>query len=147
MPTIRYLDSVQSVRPEQLEELRADWPRPPSAATALESLRNMNAVILALDEEADRIAGFVCGMTDHTLILYIWDVEVLPRYRGQHLEREMLRRLLDTHEMYQVNTICIPEHRATFEQLGFRTYDPERHGAAMTKMRMDWQDGGPRAVS
>ncbi len=90
--------------------------------------------------------GFVCGLTDGTLVLYIWDMEVLPTYRGQGIDEELVRRLVAAHELYQINTITLPERRDLFARLGFREYEPARHGPSMTLMRMAWQDGGPNAV-
>ncbi len=146
MHSIRYRDTAESLRPEQLHGFRTEWLRPPSPETTLRSLQRMNAVVVALDEEADRAVGFACGFTDQTLLLYIWDVEVLPKYRGQGIDEELVRQLVAAHELYQINTITQPERRGLFERLGFREYDSARHGPAMTLMRMAWQDGGPNAV-
>ena len=88
MSDIQYTTSLQGVRAEQLEGLHVGWPKPPSAATTLKSLSNMNAVVLAIDPETDQVIGFICGMTDETLILYVWDLEVLEVWRGQGGEAE-----------------------------------------------------------
>ena len=135
------------MRPEQLEGLHVGWPDPPSPATFLASLCRMNAVALAVDAATKAVVGFACGMTDRTLFLYIWDHEVLPDYAGRGIEREMIRRLLERHgRVYQVNTILMPGKRALFEGLGFAAYDTGTNGVALTKMRMEWQNGGPHAV-
>ena len=133
------------MRAEQLADLHVGWPNPPSPETFLRSLRNMNAVVLAIDPTTDKVVGFVCGMTDKTLILYIWDHEVLPGYKG--IEEELLRRRLDqSGDIYQINTITFPDKHEIFEKQGFAAYDAAKTGLAMTRMRMDWQDGGPHAV-
>ena len=146
MSDIRYTTSLEGVRAEQLEGLHVGWPKPPSPATFLKSLRNMNAVVLAIDAEAGRVIGFVCGMTDETLILYVWDSEVLAAYRGAGIEQELLRRLLEAYgDIYQVNAHPQKDSRGLFAELGFTAYHAD-DALAMTKMNYDWQDGGPRAA-
>jgi len=127
---VRYTDSLEGVTADMLAGLHVGWPKPPSPATHLKSLRNMNAVMLAIDDETGRVVGFVSGMTDETLILFIWDIEVRPEYQGKGIGSELLRRLLDTcGDLYQVNL-----HTDTNLVVG------------MTRMNRDLQDGGPRAA-
>ncbi len=145
MGGIRYTDSLEGIRPEDLEGLHRGWPKPPSSATHLASLRKMNAVMLAVEEATGRVAGFVCGMTDETLILYIWDAEVRPAHHDQGVREELLRRLLSAHgDIYQVNAVINGWDWPFWEKLGFRR---DADGVVgVTKMRRDSQDGGPRAV-
>ncbi len=142
MFNVRYTYSADEVSAEQLAGLRTEWVNPPSPATTLAGLSAMNAAVLALDE-AGQVVGFACGLTDGVLMLYVWDVEVLSAWRGQGLERELLSRLVERFgQVYQVNAHPSAELRPLFEGLGFAAYRPEQ-ALAMTRMRMDWQDGGP----
>ncbi|MHC4716241.1 MAG: GNAT family N-acetyltransferase [Planctomycetota bacterium] len=144
MSGIRYTDSLEGIRPEDLEGLHRGWPKPPSPATHLKSLRNMNAVMLAVEEDTGRVIGFVCGMTDETLILYVWDAEVRPEYHEQGVREELLRRLLAARGgLYQVNAVINGWDWPFWKQLGF-TRDPNLV-VGVTKMRRQWSDGGPRA--
>ncbi len=146
MSAIRYTDSVEGITAEQLEGLRGEWVNPPSAATTLKSLQHMNAVVLAMDEATDRVIGFVCGMTDETLILYVWDSDVLPGHRGQGIEKALLGRLLGRFgDIYQVNANPHQAIRPVFEELGFVAYAPA-DAVAVTKMDYDLQKGGHRAA-
>jgi ribosomal protein S18 acetylase RimI-like enzyme len=143
--TIRFHYSTNGIEDVQLRRLRAEWLNPPSTKTFLASLKNM-AVVLALDEESGDVVGFACGLTDHTLILYIWDIEVVPEQRGLGLERDILRRFIEKFgQLYQVN--CHPgiQAKSWFEDLGFRPYTATE-AVAMTLMRHAWQDGGPHAL-
>jgi hypothetical protein len=47
---IRYTDSLEGITAEQLAGLHVGWRIPPSPPTHLKSLRNMNAIMLAIDE-------------------------------------------------------------------------------------------------
>ena len=146
MNKVRYTYSLEGISPSQLTRLPVGWPKPPSPQTLLKSLQNMNAVVLAIDEETNAVVGYACGMTDHVLILYIWGTELLPEYRGQGIRKQMLLRLLDRYgEIYQINIHPGQPDRRLFEELGFKAYAPEQ-AVAMTRMRYEWQDGGPNAA-
>ena len=124
MSHIRYTDSLSGITPEQLQGLHVGWPNPPSPATHLRSLHHMNARMLAIDDDSAQVIGFICGMTDHTLILYIWDIEVLPDYQGQGIEQQLLARLLAGFtDIYQINVLTLPEREPLFRAAGFLT-DP-----------------------
>ena len=139
MSNITYTYSLDGITADQVAGLRAEWVTPPSPEVNLRSLRNMNAVVLAVDEDAGQVVGFVCGMTDDMLILYVWDEEVLPAHRGTGIRGEIYRRFLDRYgEIYQINANPSADRRALFEQLGFVPYHPD-DAVAMTRMRMDLQ--------
>ena len=135
---------VDGLRPEQFQKLRRDWVHPPAPAVTLSSLRNMNAVVLAIDEK-DEVVGFICGMTDQLLILYVWDCEVIASHRDQGVEQELLRRMLSRYgQLYQVNAHPGKDHREVFREEGFSAYSQD-DALAMTRMDMMLQDGGTKA--
>lgn len=120
---IAYQHSVDGITADQLKRLRSEWVDTPSPEVNLKSLQNMNAVTLAVDKNTDEVIGLVCGFSDHTLILYVWDLEVIPEYRGHGIEQEMLRAFLDEFgDLYQVNAHPILENFHLFESLGFKAY-------------------------
>ena len=142
MSHIRYTDSLTGITPEHLQGLHVGWPNPPTPATHLKSLSNMNARTFAIDENTGQVIGFVCGMTDSTLILYIWDIEVLPDYQGQGIEDQLLARLLEGYtDIYQINVVTLPERAQLFMAAGFATH---LQCVGMTRMHMSMQDGGTR---
>jgi len=84
----------------------------------------MNAGLLARDEETDDVVGFVCGMTDQVLILYIWDLEVMPDYKEQGVEDELLAHLLDRYsDLYQINANPDSAIQAYFKSAEFLEVD------------------------
>ena len=147
MSPIRYEHSIAAIAPRQLHGLHTGWPNPPSSETFFASLSAMNAVVFALDAESNDVVGYVCGMTDGILILYIWDLEVLPEYQNRDVESKLLQCLLEKHgNIYQVNANPHSGTQPYFEQEGFRSVD--RSGSEyMTRMHLEWQNGGPNAVS
>ncbi len=146
MNALTYTESAAGITEAQFKNLPCGWPKSPSAKTVLKSLKAMNARILAIDASTGQVAGYACGMTDGVLILYVWDVEVPPEYAGQGVELELLRRLIEVvGDIYQINANPDDRLRPIFQQLGFVAYRSDQ-ATAMTKMRMDLQDGGSRAT-
>ena len=145
MSDILYTDSLEGISSKNLEHLHVGWCNPPSPGTHLKSLRNMNAIMLAVERTSGDVVGFISGMTDETLILFIWDIEVRPEYQRRGIGMELVRRLLEKHgDIYQVNLHTDARTRPFYERLGF-VADPELF-VGMTRMNMDLQDGGSRAV-
>lgn len=141
MSDIRYTTSLEGITPEHLQGLHDGWPNPPSPETHLASLRHMNARVLAVDDAAGQVAGFICGMSDDTLLLYIWDLEVRQAYTDQEIERELLQRLLAQYAgIYQVNVVTDVARAPLFTEAGFAMHPTLVIG--MTITHIDAQDGG-----
>ena len=88
----------------------------------------------------------MCGLSDEVLILYIWDIQVLPDYQDQGIERELLRGLLERFDdIYQVNAHPDGRYQDLLLELGLVSYADDQ-APAMTRMRLEIQDGGTRAV-
>ena len=146
MNELQYTPSLAGITAANLAGLPHGWPKPPSGETVLKSLNVMNARMLAVDKSTGQVVGYACGMTDGVLILYVWDVELRPEYSGRGIEREMLHRLFQTvGDIYQINANPDERGRPVFEGLGFVALRRDQ-ACAMTRMRMDCQDGGPKAA-
>jgi GNAT superfamily N-acetyltransferase len=143
MSQIRYADSVGGLSARQLRLVRREWVNPPSPSLTLASLRAMGAVIVALND-ADDVVGFVCGMTDGLLVLYVWDLEVVSDYREQGIGDALLERLLQRYgQLYQVNAHPDARQLPLFERHGFVRYQVSE-ATAVSKMQMQWQNGGSK---
>lgn len=136
---IDYKHSVDGITADQLKHVRSEWVHTPSPEINLRSMQNMSAITLALDKDTDEVVGYVCGFTDHTLILYIWDLEVIPDYRGHGVEQEILQAFLDAYGgLYQVNAHPCLENFDLFEGVGFKAYS-YREAIPVTIMNMALQ--------
>lgn len=141
MSNITYHHHVDGITAHQLRRLHVGWPNPPSPETFLKSLFNMNAIVLALDQESDEVIGFVCGMTDQVMILYIWDLEVLSDYQDQGVEDALLSHLLDRYAaLYQINANPHPGIQTFFASAGFVALGEEQC-QHMTRMDIARQHG------
>ena len=110
MQMICYVSTAEDVRAEQLQGFFVDWADPPAPETHLELLHNSDEVVLALDDEADKVIGFITALTDRVLSAYIPLLEVLPSYQHQGIGRELVRRMLERLSgFYMVELLCDPK--------------------------------------
>jgi ribosomal protein S18 acetylase RimI-like enzyme len=116
---IRYTTSLKGIAAEMLAGFFVGWPKPPSAETHLEILRQSSHIVLAEDDQAGRVVGFVTAISDGILSAYIPLIEVLPEYRGRGIGTELVRRMLDgCKDLYMVDTTCDREVQAFYARCG-----------------------------
>lgn len=143
MMNIRYTQSLDSITPRMLNGLHAGWPNPPSPEAHLASLAGCNARMLAVDDEADTVAGFLTGLTDGILILYLWDLEVRWAYRGKGIGTSLVEKLMEAvGPIYQVQLLTDRKTQPFYERLGLVTDDDLLVG--MARIDRSLQNGAQR---
>ena len=120
-----YTSSIENLTAEDLDGFFVGWPNRPSPQTHLELLKKSDEIVLAIDEDTGRVAGFITALTDRTLSAYIPFLEVLPAYQGRGVGKELVRRMLERlSDLYAVDLLCDPELQSFYAGLGMR----EAHG-------------------
>ena len=115
---IAYRYSVEGIIPEQLVGFFVDWPNPPTTEAHLRILRGSTQVVLALDEELDRVVGFVTVISDGVSSAYISHLEVLPVWQGCGIGTELMRRVLESHkDIYAIDLMCDTDIQPFYERL------------------------------
>lgn len=133
---IRYSDSLENIRPEQLEGFFVGWPNPPSPETHFRLLQGSYKIWLALDGE--RVVGFITALSDGVLTAFIPLLEVLPEYQGQGIGAELTKHLLDSlSHLYSIDLICDEDVQPFYEKLGMRRY------SGMVWRKYENQSGAP----
>jgi ribosomal protein S18 acetylase RimI-like enzyme len=118
---ICYITTLDEIRSEMLTGFFVGWPNPPSPEIHLRILRNSSYFILAFDDAAHRVVGFITAISDGVLAAYIPLLEVLPDYQGQGIGTELVRRTMAHFKrLYMVDTVCDPELRPFYEKCGMR---------------------------
>ena len=118
---IRYTESPEDIEPQDLDGFFVGWPNPPSAETHLRLLNGSDHVVLAIDETAGRVVGFITAISDGVLSAYIPHLEVLPEYQGQGIGSELVRRLLARlRDLYMIDLLCDADVQPFYERLGLR---------------------------
>lgn len=119
---IAYQCSIDGITDQQLSGFFVGWPDPPSPAKHLALLRGSAEVVLAIDDQTQRVIGFITALADGVLSASIPLLEVLPDYQrrgiGTRLVHQMLDRLKD---LYMIDLQCDPELVAFYESFGMTT--------------------------
>ena len=116
--SIDYTNQIDSLSDKQLEGFFVDWRNHPTPEIHLKILRNSFAVWIALDE--DRCIGFINAISDKVFYAYIPLLEVLPKYQGKGIGRELTRRMLTTlKDMYAIDICCDEQIVPFYKKIGF----------------------------
>lgn len=118
---IRYSNHVDGVTADMLHGFFEGWPNPPSPANHLRLLCGSAHFVLAIDDDAGRVVGFINAISDGVMSAYIPLLEVLPEYRGRGIGGELVRRMLTAVEhLYMVDVMCDAHVVPFYEKLGMK---------------------------
>ena len=115
--TITYTSRVESVSAGQLSGFFVGWPAHPDPEAHLEILRASHAVWLAFDN--DQCVGFINALSDGVFYAHIPLLEVLPKYQGKGIGKELLTRMLQSlSDMYAVDIVCDESVASFYDKMG-----------------------------
>ena len=118
---ISYSFSAENLEPWQLRGFFVGWPKPPSPETHLRILKQSHTIVLALDDESDRVVGFINAISDGVLSAYIPLLEVLPEYQKRGIGGELVKRMLKRYEdLYMIDLICDKERIEFYSRFGMK---------------------------
>ena len=104
---VRYVDSLDGISENYLTGFFVGWPNPASPETHLALLLGSDIVLLAIDEESERVVGYVTALTDNVMNAHITFLEVLPDWQHQGIGSELVRRMLEKlSHLYAVSLGC-----------------------------------------
>ena len=118
---IAYLDSTCGIRPEMLEGFFVGWTKPHSPEDHLKILENSDRVVLAIDEERNRVVGYITALTDGVQSAFIPLLEVLPDYGRQGIGSTLVRKMLDALSgIPAIDLTCDPELQGFYARFAMR---------------------------
>jgi GNAT superfamily N-acetyltransferase len=118
-PSIRYTNSLDGVEAATLNGFFENWRRPLTPDEHLRVLAGSADVVLAIDDDAGRVVGFITALTDGALCAFIPLLEVLPEYRGRGIGGELFRRMLELLPDYpHVDVMCDAGLQGFYERFG-----------------------------
>ncbi len=95
------------------------WPNPPSKETHRKILGNSYKSIVAIDDESNKIIGFINAISDGILSAYIPLLEVLPEYQKQGIGMKLVKKMLkELNDFYMIDLCCDKELQAFYERTG-----------------------------
>lgn len=133
---IVYSDSLEKIRLENLQGFFVGWPSPPTPETLYKLLEGSDEFILAVDDENNKVVGFITAITDNVLSAYIPLVEVLPDYQKHGIGKELMEKMLEKlQDFYMIDTSCDENLKSFYSQFGMQ------EAVAMIKRNYDKQSG------
>lgn len=117
--TIRYTTSLDGITLAMLPGFFVGWKKPYTAEDHLRILQGSDYVVLAIEDDAGRVVGFVTAIADGLQAAFIPLLEVLPEYQHRGIGTELVHRMLDLVKNYPcVDLTCDLELQPFYERLG-----------------------------
>jgi spermidine synthase len=140
MGGLRYeiVDSAPTDAIVALYEAAGWWSDAPGEREGIPGLIRGSFRFMVARAEHDHIVGMARALSDGVSDAYIQDVVVLPKFRGQGVGAEMIRRLVAEcrgEGISWIGLIAEPGTEDFYRRLGFSVlsgYRPMRHGLAAT---------------
>ena len=121
--TCHYTDSLDGITADMLTGFFSHWQHPPSPRKHLRMLCGSTHLVLAIDDDDQRVIGFISAMADGAHAAFITELEVLPKWRGRGIGSELVRRLLDALSEYPcIDLMCDPDLQPFYARFGMRPY-------------------------
>lgn len=118
---ITYRTNLNGISAEMLAGFFVGWPNPPSPETHLRMLQQAYRVVLAVDDKANRVVGFVNATGDGVLSAYIPLLEVLPEYQMLGIGAELVQRILKLLDnLYMIDLTCDKQLQKFYERFGMK---------------------------
>lgn len=118
---ISYTTSTDNLEARQLNGFFVGWPNPPSPETHLRILKQSHAIVLAWNDESERVVGFINAVSDGVLSAYIPLLEVLPEFQKRGIGSELVRRILRSYEdYYMIDLMCDKDTVKFYARFGMK---------------------------
>lgn len=116
---MNYINTIHGITPKMLDGFFVNWPNPPCPETHYKLLNNSSHVILAIDDQSNKVAGFITAISDEVLTAYIPLLEVLPEYQQQGIGKELVKRMInELKEIYMIDLCCDDDLIPFYEKFG-----------------------------
>lgn len=120
---MKYTNSLEGITSNMLNGFFVDWPNHPNPETHLKLLQQSSKVVLALDENANKVVGFITAISDGVLSAYIPLLEVLPEYKNKGIGKALVEHMLkELENIYMIDLSCDQDLVPFYERFGmFKT--------------------------
>lgn len=117
-----YTSGLDGIEPRMLDGgFWVGWVSHPPPETHLRILAGSSHRWLAIDDEREKVVGFITAISDGVQAAYIPLLEVLPEYQGRGIGSELVRRMLeDLKHLYQIDLLCDPGVQPFYERFGMK---------------------------
>ena len=100
-----------------------DWSNKPSEEVLRKSIENADYVVLAIDTEKAKLAGYITALSDSVLAAYIPFLEVVETYQHKGLGHALVGKLLEQlSHLYMIDLVCDKEIAGFYAEAGFESW-------------------------
>jgi ribosomal protein S18 acetylase RimI-like enzyme len=118
---ISYTDNLEGIGANSLDGFFDGWPKRPTAERHFELLKKSDYIVLAIDDEADFVVGFITAISDNVLSAYIPLLEVLPSYQGRGIGSKLVQRMLEKLDgFYMIDLVCDRDLERFYSRFGMK---------------------------
>lgn len=135
---IEYTKNMNIITPDMLPNFFAGWPNPPSPDVHLQILQNSYRAFVAIDNDCNRVVGFINAVSDGILSAYIPLLEVTKAYQGRGIGSNLVKLMLSECKHLYMIDICHDEDLVPYyarfgafksQASVFRNYSAQSGGA------------------
>jgi ribosomal protein S18 acetylase RimI-like enzyme len=120
---INYQDNLDGISADMLEGFFIGWKNFPSKEKHFKLLQNSSHNIIAVDDEKNKVVGFINALSDGELSAYIPLLEVLPEFQNKGIGTGLVKRMLEKlKDLYMIDIVCDETHQKYYEKFGMKKY-------------------------
>lgn len=91
---ITYCDAINKFEQSQLNNFFVGWKKPLSQQQHYNLLCGSTYFVVAIDDECDKVVGFITALSDGVNSSFIPLLEVLPEYQGKGIGTRLMEEIL-----------------------------------------------------
>lgn len=127
---IKYTKNINDIKESNLGGFFVGWAAPLDTKRHYELLQNSTFIVLAIDDEKDKIVGFITALSDMVNSSFIPLLEVLPEYQKRGIGRELVERMLVMlKDINCIDLMCDEDMQSFYQKFGML----KSHGMVLRK--------------
>ncbi|MHB0865555.1 MAG: GNAT family N-acetyltransferase [Minisyncoccota bacterium] len=99
------------------------WSNKPDESILRKSIENADHIVLAIDTEKKKLAGYITALSDSVLAAYIPFLEVEKSYQHKGIGHTLVSKLLEQlSHLYMIDLVCDKELADFYSEAGFESW-------------------------
>ncbi len=122
------MDITYSTNKEDLAGLKVTgffegWQDKPDENILRRSIENADYIVLAIDTEKKKLAGYITALSDGVLAAYIPFLEVEKTYQHNSVGHTLVSKMLEQlSHLYMIDLVCDKELAGFYTEAGFKSW-------------------------
>lgn len=120
---IHYSSNKKDLENLDLTGFFEGWSHLPSNDVLQKSIKNATYVVLAIDTQKKKLAGYITALSDKVLSAYIPFLEVEKSYQKNKIGTTLLKKILEQLDtIYMIDIVCDKELTSFYQKAGFKNW-------------------------